>query len=269
MRKKSLVIINGVTGAIGTALLEQYGRLKNTVILGISRRAMKAEEFIDPLTGKIYASTCICSLSDITETDCENFVNLIDFEKFSKVTYIHCIGTYLFEIDHDGHFMVTDDFDRDGINDRYMRLSYELFRRMTVPLIRNTRSPLVCTIFGSLADRHHPRIIQSWWRTMSNTEEFMKASASDRVCMFKFNISSVFCPHELLTRPYVFVNTTADPRSWLSPYRLAIKVRQSIRGSSGSYHEEDIFNPWNDFFPEYYRDEHMVPRRLAEIMKRP
>lgn len=268
MNKKKLVIIAGITGAIGTALLEQYGSKKNTVVFGISRRARKVEDFIDPKTGKIYAATLICSLSQISEGCCDDFVSLIDFEKFSEITYIHCIGTYLFEIDKDGHFIVSNDKDKDGINDECMMLSYNLFQWMTKPLIARTKTRISCVIFGGLPDKHRPRIIQSWWKTMILVEEYMKNIADKRVGMHVFNISSVLCPHELMTRPYVFVNTEADPQAWLLSSQLAKLVRKKLCREKGGYYKSDIFNPWAGFFSEFYLDEHMVPTKLAEVQKK-
>ncbi|MFZ1654391.1 MAG: hypothetical protein WBO92_02100 [Candidatus Moraniibacteriota bacterium] len=268
MSKKKLVIIAGITGAVGTALLEQFGSLRNTVVLGISRQARRSEAFISNKTGKLYASTLICSLPEMSESSCVAFVSLIDFEQFSDITYIHCVGTYLFEIDQEGHFMVANDCDHDGINDECMLLSYNYFRWMTVSLIVQTKTHLTCAIFAGLADQHRPRIIQSWWRSMARVKEYMKTVVNERVGMFIFNISSVLCPHEIITRPYVFVNTEADSRTWLSPYQLATSVRRQLQNNKGGYHAADIFNPWNGFYPEFYSDEQMVPRRLAETQRR-
>jgi hypothetical protein len=268
MQKKKLVIIAGVTGAIGTALLEQYGVLKNTIVLGISRQAQPFEAFIDDQTGKLHTSTLICSLPQLNKSSCNALVASINFENISEIIYIHCIGAYLFEIDARGKFFVAEDHDNDKVDDRCTLLSYNLFRWMTEPLIEHTKSKLTCSIFGSLADRHTPRIIHSWWKTMSRVKKYMRSAANQRVGMHVFNISSVFCPHEIITRPFVFINTKADPRMWLSPYKLATRVRKQLRNDMGGYHAIDVLTPWSEFFPTYYSDHNMVPRRLAETNKK-
>jgi hypothetical protein len=260
---KRLVIISGITGAIGSALLAIYGTKKNSVIYGISRQAVAYENFINKKTGKLFCSTFVCSLTGAEES-CGEFVSLIDFNQFSEVIYIHALGVYPFEINEKGAHVIENDDDRDGIDDRCTLLSYDIFRWITSEIISRTKSTVKFITFGGLADKHQPEIISSWWQTMEKVEHYMKEVADGRIGMYKFNISSVLCPHELITRPFVFVNTEADYQSWLLPSQLAKRVLKELL-EIGGYHEFDVYNPWKGFFPNYYANENMVLRRLREL----
>ena len=263
--RKELVIIRGVTGAVGSAILERYGRRKQAVIYGISREARPWQDFIDKQSSRLFVATVICSV-DATEEACQSFVEAIDLEQFRRVTYIHGVGSYRFEIDASGSFVVENDQDSDGVNDECLLLSYHLFRWMMQPLIDKFSGRIDGVIFGGLADKHLPRILHSWCSAMKRTEGYMREKAGERVRMFWFDISSVLCPHELLTRPFVFSHTDADPRSWLSPSELAKTVLGVLRNkrTQGSLLVTEVFRPWTNYFEEYYSDEYMVPRRLAE-----
>lgn len=267
MRKK-LVIIAGVTGAVGTALMAEYGKWKDVVMVGISRQGLRWADFISHTTGKLPIASFICSLDALNKEECDSFIAALDFEKFSEIVYCHCVGLYLFEIDRRGFFILENDHDKDGINDECLKLSYHFFRWMTRPLMEKSQVRLSCAIFGSLADRHQPRIIQSWWKAMRKVERYMEKSADKRVTMAHFSISSIFCPHELLNRPYVFVNTEAESQAWLSPFRLSSIVRKYLKIWKGGYHQMDVYNTWSGFFDGFYSDTHMVPRRLAETERR-
>ena len=262
--KKDLVIITGVTGAIGSALLEQYGQRKNTVIVGITRKSQTWKNFINKKTGKIYCGTLLCAV-EFEEKEVKNFIAHIDVEEFARVTFIHCVGDYQFEVDSVGNFTTENDKDGDGINDLVKFLSYDLFKWFAGNLMRKTKSQLDFVIFGSLADKYEPQSFKSWWQTMKKTEHFMSSVITEKIGFFRFDISSVLCPHELITRPFVFTHTDADQTSWLSPSKLASEVIRALDTSNGGFHKNDMFEHWDGFSSDYYQDEKIVPRRLLEI----
>jgi len=256
------------TGAIGSALMEKYGQKKNVVIFGLTRKALSWRDFVGSKAGKLPLVTFLCSVAfDIQ--DVADFIGNINFEEFSRVTYVHCVGAYLFEIDSEGHFEIEGDNDKDGINDVVKFLSYDVLSLFSKNIILRAKNNIDCVIFGGLADRHQPRILYSWWNTMEKTEAFMKENASGKVGMFKFDISSVFCPHELLMRPFVFTQTDADQTAWLSPSMLASEVVRTLNvNNHGGFHKNDVFRHWEGFSAEYYMDQQMVPRRLAETINK-
>ncbi|MFH0969253.1 MAG: hypothetical protein V1804_01975 [Patescibacteria group bacterium] len=264
---KKLVIISGITGAIGSAILAVLGSKKNTIIYGISRQAINYGNFVNLKTGRFYLATFICSLPRMDEKSYRNFINSVDFREFSEVVYIHTLGVYPFEINEKGEHVIENDSDGDGIDDRCTLLSYDIFKWVTSEIIKRTSIPVECVTFGGLADRHQPEIIGSWWRTMEKVETYMRKVADNRISMYKFNISSVVCPHELITRPFVFANTEAEHQSWLSPNQLAKMIFRELR-KGGGYYESDVYNYWKGFSPDYYSNEKMTKRRLAEIHRR-
>jgi hypothetical protein len=106
-----------------------------------------------------------------------------------------------------------------------------------------THVHLNAVIFGGLADRHHPMVHQSWWRTIEETKkwakEFVDGHAHTKIVCA--NISSVLCPHEIITRPFVFIKTDADPRSWLSPYKLTQYLTRQLGNLPDGFSEIEHF----------------------------
>jgi len=267
MLKKKLVIISGVTGALGNALLAGYGKERNTVIYGISRQAIGMANFLDEQSGKFHDKTFICCVGEGKQEDYQNFIKFIDFDKFLEVIYIHALGVYPFEVDNQGNYLVKNDHDGDGIDDRCMNLTYNIFRFMIQSIIDRTILPVKCIIFGGLPDVYKPKVHWSWWQTIDLVKRYMRSVKSDKVAMYVLNISSVMCSHELLTRPYLFINTDADSVYYLTPREVAKKVIDELKDDKFGYYESDLFHPAPNFSEDYYNENNFKPRKMAELYK--
>lgn len=265
---KKLVIISGITGAIGNALLAEYGKHKDAVVYGISRQALNLLSFINPKTGKIYPSTLICSVPGNNEDGYKEFVKFIDFSIFSEIIYVHALGLFPFEVNEQGEHIVNHDEDGDGIDDRCMYLSYTLFRLITSEIIKSSVCPVQCVIFGSLADKFGPLAHKSWCHVINIVKKYMKEAANNEISMFLLNISSVICSHELISRPFVFINTDADHFYWLTPWEISKEIAKELKRVKGYYHEKELFNCNPGFDVDYYQDRKFTPRKIAELFKR-
>ena len=83
---KTLVIINGVTGAIGSACLARFSRANDTTIIGLSRQAPPIEEFCED--GFLFDNTLICKIGDITDkNNCENLAQRINKDLYQRIVY--------------------------------------------------------------------------------------------------------------------------------------------------------------------------------------
>lgn len=261
--KKRLVIISGVTGAIGGALLTVFGHRKNTIVYGLSRKAEPVNLFLK--NDKLPIATLACSIGD--DMDFESLFQKIDVENVRDITYVHCVGLYPFEVDRNGSIVVSNDNDGDGVNDEVHKLTYLSFVNATSMLQKYWKGKLSCAIFAGLADKHHPSGHKSWWTTIEKVKNYMRRSVgtNENLSMIVFNISSVLCPHEVITRPFVFVHTDADPRFWLNPYELARFVVSKLTSVTG-YHEFDKFKSKPGFDENsYYKDEVFTPRKVKEL----
>ena len=190
-QKKKLIVISGITGAIGNAFLAKYSREDNTVIYGISRKAEHVGSFVDPKTGKLFTSTFIANIGELDQNCIGNFIDKINFAEFESVIYIHCLGLYPFEIDAHGKSCIENDKDGDGINDDVLKLSHRVFKMFVNGLADRARESNVrfgTFILGSLADVHKPVAHQSWWRVLEMTKEFMAKNSRD-IGMNLINIS--------------------------------------------------------------------------------
>ncbi len=268
---KKLVIIHGVTGAIGSACLGLFASQKDTIVYGISRKAKDFKEFC--VDGKLPVRTLICSISSETSAACMAlaFTETIASEKFDQISYIHAVGLYPFEIDSKGNKILQYDDDKDGIDDRCLYLTKILFTQFCSILAKATRKPFHAVLFGGLADEHKPSAHTSWWKSIEKLKEGIvyrqKNGATEIVSLI--NISSVLCPNELITRPFVFTATDANPEYWLQPIEVAQFVKKIMeRKRVKKFKEYSLFKKVPIFDKEYYEDHKFTPRKVAELYKK-
>lgn len=263
---KILVIINGVTGAVGTACLARFSREHNLTIYGLSRKANFFNIFVK--NEKLPDNSLICSIGDIAnKNDCNKFVEAINISLYEKIIYIHAVGVYPFEIDSNGNIKVSNDDDNDGIDDRVLNLSYNAFFAMSDEL-RKTSKSINSIIFGSIADKYEPIIHKSWWTVMKKIKENMnKIILEDKnINFFILNISSVICPHEIITRPFVFQNTNANPHFWLMPHEVAEETAMlTFSDLNKRLTEQDLFHNADYYQDDYFSDSKFTERKKSEL----
>jgi hypothetical protein len=266
--KKQLIIISGITGALGNAILADCSRNENIIVYGISRKSTPFEELIDPLTGLLHTKTIIGSIGELSKRNFEKFADIIDYQAFERISYIHAVGLYLFEVNENGKHTVENDKDGDGINDDVLRLTYTYFTGMVEALAlgcARSDKKLNALIFGGIADVHRPIVHESWWKTIEKTKEFMRTFSIPHGAMQVLNISSVICAHEVATRPFVFINTDADARFWLTPEEIARKVHELLVTDESKFIETDFFHKSPYFHEDYYHDRKFTPRKVGEL----
>lgn len=262
---QKLVMISGVTGAIGSQFLDIYGRMRDTVVYGRSRKALPYEHQIAE-DGKLPLRTLIYS----ENTTQPNALSAINFERVKNITYVHALGLYPFEVDAEGNHRIENDVDGDGINDEVEKLTFTAFTEMLTKLREyEPTKKLSAVIFGGLADKHRPLVHESWWRTIEKTKEWAKTFVNihHNTSITCANISSVLCPHEIITRPFVFTQTDADPRYWLSPHQLAEFLSSHLEEAENGFHEIEHYLPRDTFSQDYYQDNHFTPRKVEELFK--
>ncbi len=262
----TLVIINGVTGAIGTACLARFSREHNVTIYGLSRKANLYPSFINE--GYLPNNSIICSIGDITnKNNCEKFISSINLSLYKKIIYIHAVGVYPFEIDELGNIKVSNDHDNDGIDDRVLELSYNAFFAMTNAL-KSTNKKISSLIFGGIADKYKPPVHKSWWTVMEKVKENMnKIIVKDKnINFFILNISSVICPNEIITRPFVFQNTNANPRFWLMPHEVAEETAiLTFSDLHKGFINQDLFHNAEYYQDDYFSYDKFTNRKKAEL----
>lgn len=258
MKKKTLVIINGVTGAIGNACLAEFSRCENVTIIGLSRQARHYRSFMD---GEYLAEgSFICSVGDITKKqDCEAFAAAINSSSYARIIYVHAVGLYLLELDRLDTSSVVDG--------RVVKLTHDAFVSM-VEALSTMGKPLRMLIFGGLSDKHHPRVYKSWWTVMERVKarmrKFVMSHENMRFCLL--NISSVVCSNEMITRPYVFIKTDAIPRYWLQPHEVSEEVvALTVSGKLGRIVEKDLFRPSDYYHDGYYTEPEFSKRKKLEL----
>ncbi len=258
---KTLVIINGVTGAIGSACLAQFSRDLSVNIIGLSRQSRGADAFC--VNGLLPDNTLICSVGDLQDArEFGSFATKIDKNLYEKIIYIHSVGMFPSEM----NFIASHDADGDGIDDRVMQLSHHAFFAMTDAL-KQIGLPLHAWIFGSIADAHKPMLHKSWWMVMEKNKARMKQEAEQNksISFGVLNISSVICPNELIARPFVFQNTNANPRFWLLPSEIAERLHILVSSNVTGFVEQELFHPADYYKDDHFADAFYLTRRKAEL----
>lgn len=268
MNKKTrrIIVISGVTGAIGSALLAEYAKSSNNIVYGISRKALPVKSFLRK--GKLPHKTLICSVGE--SLDYESLFKYINY-CVEEVIYIHALGLYPFEVNSRGNIVVENDRDMDDINDEVTKLTFNGFTTATQSLQKYWSGKSKCVIFGGIADKHKPLVHQSWWKTIEKVKGYMKAEVKKNksLSMIVFNISSVLCPHEIITRPFVFTHTDADQAYWLSPYELSRFVVNEVSKKEKGFYELEKFKIKPNFsLNTYYKDKQFKPRKIKELYKK-
>jgi len=261
---KNIIIISGITGAIGSALLADYSQDQDVVIYGISRRGQPIEAFLKE--GCLPQRTLICSLPEVNGY--EAMFSRMDFSNVKSVTYIHAVGLYPFEVSKEGKVQVENDRDGDGINDAVTKLTYQNFVAATTALLNAWKGKTSCAIFAGIADKYKPVVHQSWWKTIEKVKTYMQNLCAERTNLSTvvFNISSVICPSEVITRPFVFTDTDANPMFWLPPHELSQFVVSELGKIGMGYFEVEKFRVKPDFESEnYYADQNFTPRKVNEL----
>jgi hypothetical protein len=193
-------------------------------------------------------------------------VSKINATSYERIFYIHCVGEYPVELDEEGRVNVSHDADGDGIDDRVVKLSHDAFFAMTTTL-RALGLPVSAIIFGGIADKYKSILHRSWWTVMARILDKMKAlAAGDNGFSFHIlNISSIICSHELITRPFIFQRTNADPRFWLMPSEVADKVLELLSSAKPGVKIEDLFHKSNYYTDDYFTDDKFTARKRAEL----
>jgi hypothetical protein len=261
---KRLIIINGVTGALGSACLALCSRNPENTIYGWSRKGLPYMDFL--VSGIMPDVTLICSVGKEDLKGYHMLLDRINFSLYEKVIYIHALGVYPFEISPEGTITVTDDHDKDGINDLVTKLSHDFFLSVLNKLIKKS-ARVQALIFGGLVDKHEPLVHQSWWKTMKKIKArcIEVVSKNKKVSVMVLNISSVICPNELITRPFVFRDTDAKSCFWLMPHEVAEEVDRLTTGDSQGFYECELFHPSGYYRPGYYADENFTVRKKREL----
>lgn len=261
---RTVVVINGVTGAIGSACLAAFAGENDTTIIGLSRRATALEYF--SVDGRLPHRHLICSIGgDVANRKaCESLAKALP--RCEKLVYVHAAGVYPFELDSSGRIRVSHDEDGDGLDDRVRHLGFNAFYAM-IESLAQLRIPLFALTFGAMADRHRPSVHRSWWTIMERLKERLPSLVAEhphvRPCVL--NISSVLCPNELIARPFVFTATDADAKCWLWPSEVAGKVvTLAAHDGDGSW-EHDLFHHAPHWKPGYYDDGPFTERKRREL----
>jgi hypothetical protein len=262
---KKIYIINGVTGNIGSSVFTYLVQQDNTIVYGISRKGLPVANFITD--EKLPDKHLVFSLGDY-ENERKGISELINYLPYAEeIIFLHLMGVFVTEINRKGDYEVSFDNDNDGINDK-VKLITEDIPTLFATKLAETNKKVIFLQLGSLSDKHMLKIHNSWVQSISNLKERLK-EIGKKYPNFKsltMNVSSVLTPKELIERPFVTIQTNADPKYWLDPSKIGEFI-YNINHNIPSYSEESIFKKWPNFDANHFQEGNYIERRRHELFK--
>lgn len=229
--KCKLVLISGVSGAMGRTYYKYFVRLKGVVCFGIARRPSSDSRHV--------------ALDLLDKEKAEAFVQLLPIEGVSEILYMHLIGMAKFEpdgkpeIDHDG----------DGIDDEVYSSNVLTLKNIVSPLVKRAEElkiPISIVNICSISDVYIVPLWQSYSRSKNIVRQYMKSQPAF-VRNIIINISSLKADLEKYGRPFADTSYWLNPRELLERSLPVIEIRLPVRTI-----EVDIFNPDPNYGPEYF-----------------
>lgn len=263
---KTVVIINGVMGVIGSPIFSYFAEQGENIVWGVSRKGLYFEEFLDA-DGKIQQKNLVFSLADYkTENyniDIENFIEALPD---LPVVFIHAMGEFVTEMSRDGKLNVLNDHDGDGINDNVKRLTHEVPISFAKKLSARKNETLFIQI-GSLSDKYRVDIHGSWLKSMDLLKNDLKdiCEKSTNFNATILNVSSVLTPKELIDRPFVSIQTNADMRYWLPPVEIAGFIDSYMKSPKHGFTEEELYKKWPNIASHHFQLDAYKMRRSSEL----
>ncbi|MDP3986856.1 MAG: hypothetical protein Q8P81_01370 [Nanoarchaeota archaeon] len=262
MKNLHIVIIGGVSGAIGDAFFQEFVLEKDIIIFGLSRRGLRNVEALPD-----HSCAVNINYSDKKNVDqfCEKVISLGPKE----ITYIHCMGPFKTELDPETRKRrIHRDIDKDGVDDEIYERVFVFPKAMADSMINKRGSLNIQLNFvniGSLVEKYNISIFGSWIKVRDKVKrEFKRISEKfENVCSIDVLVSTILSSKELIDRPYVF-GTDNNPQFWLKPQELTSKVRAILSKRLHGFFQYEIFHKAPGVSKERFEEGQMIKRRLIE-----
>lgn len=232
MNKKTLVIIAGARRGIGRPFFDYFKKRKNTVCIGFART--KTDQLVQ--------------LNLLDQKGVLSFVNKINFSKFNRIIYMHCVGKDKFEPEGKPHI----DKNGDGIDDEIYAGNVTAFMNFILPLresvLKNKISLKVVNI-GSVSDVVEVPFWQSFTRAKNIIRGYMKSISSSLVQSLFLNVSTTIDYDDF---DYKWGRPYADTTYWQTSMELFDKSIRYVEARIASNYVEMDFYKYNPNFREDY-----------------
>lgn len=246
---KTLIIIAGVAGEIGTAfaqkttnyLIDTLGVIRNTSV------SINSEKF----------ETIQCLLDD--EVHIHDQFREVKIGHYERVIYLHTIGVDKFKPRNYPNVTKMETIDPEVYDTNVNSFKY-LFRYLGKRLYHynkdNESSILFKTaIIAGTADKYTPFVIEDFCEAKFIIREYMRSFVERFPEWFSglsINVTSTITKSALSVRPF------AKTDYWLTPEEVVEKSYADLISIDKGYRELDLIKHSPDFVEGYYEDKDML-----------
>lgn len=245
IKNKTLYIIAGAAGEIGTAFLKKLTDNKNDCIAIVRKRQVSFQSsFLKVVT------------LDLTEQDeIRNGLNDIRFEDYERIVYLHTIGVDKF--DPRGYPKIqkmktidSDIYDTNVNSFKYL-YRYCVKRVRDYNLGHDQKINLKISIIAGTSDKHTPFVIESFCEAKFILRQYIQSAVNlypDWVTGLSINVTSTITESALKVRPF------ADTTYWLTPEDVVNQSFNSLVENVSGYKEVDLLKKSPLFVNDYYEN---------------
>ncbi len=247
--KKTLVIIAGAAGEIGTEYIKQFIE-KRVDILGIIRNKR-----VEGVESNLFESIT-CDLTN--KKNIEVVFSRITIEDYSQIVFLHTIGADKFDPRGYPNIKPMKTIDEDVYNTNVNSFKYllrYLVSRISIANDSGNDLKLRVSIIAGVSDKYTPFVIESFCEAKFILREYIRSYVDRFPKWFSglsVNITSTITKSALSVRPQ------ADTQDWLSPKEVANQSTDKIITLSKGYEEMDIIKHSKSFVQGYYENEELL-----------
>lgn len=244
-KNKTLYIVAGAAGEIGTSFLKKLTDNKNDCVAIIRKREVSFES---PFLKTI-------KLDLTSQYEIETGLKDIKFEDYQKIVYLHTIGVDKF--DPRGYPKIdkmktidSDVYDTNVNSFKYL-YRYCVKRVRDYNLAHDQKINLKISIIAGTSDKHTPFVIESFCEAKFILRQYIQSAVNlypDFVSGLSINVTSTITESALKVRPY------ADTTYWLTPEEVVSQSIETLIEDSKGYKELDLLKKSPLFVNDYYEN---------------
>ena len=247
--QKTLVIIAGVAGEIGTSFARRITK-KETDVIGVIRKTPVSEKM------NSHFSTVSCDLSN--EYQIEDAFKNIALENYSNVIYLHTIGVDKFNPRNYPEVVKMNTIDPDiydtNVNSFKYLLRY-LGKKVAEINTNGTSLKLKTAIISGTSDKYAPFVIEDFCEAKYIIREYIRSYVGRFPEWFSglaINVTLTITKSALAVRPY------AKTDYWLTDVDVVEQSISDLLSQDLGYKEIDLMKHSPNYVEGYYEDKDML-----------
>jgi hypothetical protein len=254
--KKTLIVIAGVAGEIGTEYAKRFVGEKHTDVLGVIRTKK-----VTSISNKNFTQLR-CDLD--SEADVARKFKKVDIESYARVVFLHTIGVDKFNPRNYPNITKLKTIDPD-VYDRNVNSFKYIFRHLVKRVASANESgadiTMKAVIIAGVADKHAPFVIEDF----CECKLILRAYIQSHIDMYpewfsglSINITSTITDSAIKVRP------NANTEDWLTPEDVAERSVIELLKPRPKYKEVDIIKFSKNYVKGYYENHKMLYEKWSK-----